>query len=101
MIVYNISIKIIPAIEPAWIEWQKKEHIPEIMATGCFTDYNFFRLLEQDETEGVTYVVQYFASDPGNYQRYIDQFASQLRERAIRKWGDQFIAFRTLMEVVH
>ena len=101
MIVYNITIKIIPSIEPAWIEWQKQEHIPEIMATGCFTDYKFFHLMDEDESEGITFVVQYFATDPAHYQRYIDEFAPQLREKAIRKWGEQFIAFRTVMELVH
>ena len=62
MIVYNITIKIEPSIEKDWIDWQKKEHIPDVMATGLFTGFKFFRLLEADETEGITYVVQYFSS---------------------------------------
>ena len=60
MIVYNITIKIEPAIEAEWINWQKLEHIPEVMATGFFTNYKFYRLLDQDEEDGITYIVQYF-----------------------------------------
>ena len=100
MIVYNITIKIIPSIEQEWISWQKEEHIPEIMATGLFREYKFFRLLEQDETDGITYVLQYFTPDAGNYDRYIKKFAPLLREKAIKKWGEKFIAFRTVMKVV-
>jgi hypothetical protein len=101
VIVYNITLKIIPSIEQEWIEWQRQEHIPDIMATGLFTENKFFRLLEQDDAEGITYIVQYFTGSLENYQQYIEKFAPALREKAIGKWGDKFIAFRTVMQVVN
>jgi hypothetical protein len=101
MIVYNISIKIIPEIEEEWVRWQKEEHIPDVMSSGQFTEYKFFRLLEQNEQDGITYVVQYFASSLENYNRYINDTSHTLRQKALNKWGNKFIAFRTIMEVVH
>jgi SNF2 family DNA or RNA helicase len=101
MFVYNITIKINAVIEREWIEWQKNEHIPDVMSTGLFHDYKFFRLLEQDETDGITYIVQYLASSLENYKNYIEKFAPVLREKAVAKWGNQFIAFRTIMEAVN
>lgn len=101
MIVYNITIKIEPAIEKEWIQWQKEEHIPEIMATGCFKKYQFYKLLEQDEEDGITYIVQYFADSENQYNKYIAEAAPLLRQKATQKWGNQFIAFRTVMEVVN
>ncbi len=101
MIVYNISIKIVPEIEEEWVSWQNDEHIPEVMSSGQFTEYKFFRLLEQHEPDGITYVVQYFASSLENYERYINDSAPKLRQKALYKWGNKFIAFRTIMEVVH
>ena len=101
MIVYNITIKIAPAIEEEWVNWQKDEHIPDVMSSGQFTENKFYRLLEQNETDGITYVVQYFASSLENYNQYINDRALQLRQKALDKWGNQFIAFRTVMEVVH
>lgn len=100
MIVYNITIKIDPAIETAWIQWQQQEHIPDIMASGQFSHYKMFRLLEQDDSEGMTFVVQYFAPTLDNYYRYVGEFAPALRQKAFDKWGDRFIAFRTVMQVV-
>jgi hypothetical protein len=93
-------MKVDPAIEKKWIQWQREEHIPEIMATGLFTEHKFFRLLEQDETDGVTYVIQYFAASIENYQQYMEQFATLLRKKASDKWKDQFVGFRTVMQVV-
>jgi len=101
MFVYNLSIKIDPEIEKEWVKWQRDEHIPEVMRSGLFTDYKFYRLLEQDEREGVTYVLQYFASTTALYKEYLEKYAPSFREKAFSKWGDKFIAFRTLMEVVN
>ncbi|HVT85450.1 MAG TPA: DUF4286 family protein [Chitinophagaceae bacterium] len=100
MIVYNITMKVDPSIEKDWIKWQREEHIPEILATGLFTEHKFFRLLEQDETDGVTYVIQYFASSLENYQQYVEKFAPLFRKKASDKWKDRFVGFRTVMQVV-
>lgn len=100
MIVYNITIKIDPEIEMPWLKWQQQEHIPDVMASGLFSHCKMFRLLEQDDTEGITFVVQYFAPALDNYYRYIDEYAPLLRQKAFDKWGNRFIAFRTVMKVV-
>lgn len=100
MIVYNITIKIDPAIETEWIQWQQQEHIPDIMASGQFSHWKMFRLLEQDDSEGMTFVVQYFAPSLENYNCYIEEYAPLLRQKAFDKWGNRFIAFRTVMQVV-
>jgi hypothetical protein len=101
MVVYNITVKVHTSIESEWVKWQKQEHIPEIMASGQFSEHKFYRLLEQDDREGITYVVQYFAPSLKHYETYINKFAPLLREKAISRWGNKFIAFRTIMEVVN
>jgi len=101
MIVYNITIKIDPEIEAEWIQWQKQDHIPEVMAADLFQDYKFYKLMDQNESDGITYVIQYFTTEIENYNRYIEEFAPLLRKKAIAKWGDKFVAFRTLMLTVN
>lgn len=100
MIVYNSTIKVHPAIEAKWLQWQKEEHIPETMRCGQFTAGHIYRLLDQDDSDGNTYIIQYEARDLAQYQRYLDEFAPALLQKAFDKWGDQFIAFRTIMQVV-
>ncbi len=101
MIVYNITIKIDEHIEEAWIKWQADEHIPEIMSSGCFTHHHFYKLLEPAEPGETTYVIQYFAESIQHYQRYLQDHAPALRAKALDRWGDQFIAFRSVMELVN
>ncbi|MBC7534406.1 MAG: DUF4286 family protein [Ferruginibacter sp.] len=101
MIIYNVTIKIQLEIYSSWLEWLKKVHIPEILATGCFTKTTILKLLEVDDTEGPTYAIQYFAETMEAYEVYIDQFAVVMRQRSFDKWGNKFIAFRSLMQVVN
>lgn len=101
MIIYNITTKVSHAIENAWLQWQKEEHIPEIMLTGLFTSYQLFRLLEQDDDEGSTYIIQYTANTMEDYQGYIRTHAHALSKKAFEKWADQFISFRSVLEVMH
>lgn len=100
MIIYNISLKVSKAIENDWLQWQQTEHITEVMASCLFTEYKFCRLLEQDDEDEATYIVQYFATSFENYKQYITHFAPQLRQKIFDKWGDQLIAFRSVMEVI-
>ena len=100
MIIYNITIKVEWAIAEDWENWMRNEHIPEILHTGCFNKYQFVRLLEIDETEGPTYAAQYFASQLSNYDDYLQHFAQNFRLKAKEKWGQRYVDFRTLMQVI-
>lgn len=100
MILYNVTIKIDPAIHDEWLSWMKETHIPEVMQTGLFTEYKMTRLLEQDESDGITFAVQYFSKTMGDYQLYKEKFAPALQQKVSDKYEGKFVAFRTLMEVV-
>ena len=100
MLIYNVTIKVDESIAGPWLQWLQKEHIPDVMGTGCFSTYKVVRLLEIDDSEGPTYAIQYHADSKADYNRYIEMHASLLRQKSIDKWGNNFIAFRSLMEVV-
>ncbi len=100
MYIYNITSKVDAAVCSQWKSWQMQQHIPEIMQTNLFYEFKFYQLLDQDETEGITYVLQLFFSDKSEYEIYIKEFAPALRKKAIEKWGDGFISYRTIMQAV-
>jgi hypothetical protein len=100
MIIYNVTIKVDASIADAWLAWLLEEHIPEVMRTGCFSDKKVVRLLEVDESEGPTYAIQYSAESKADYNRYIQTHANRLRDVSYQKWGNRFIAFRSVMQVV-
>lgn len=101
MIVYNVTVKVDWSIHDAWLEWMKTVHMPALLATGSFYDSRLMRLLETDDTEGPTYAAQYFAATQEAYLHYIDTFAAALRQAGIEKWGEAFVAFRSVMQVVN
>ena len=100
MIIYNVTIKVDASIAESWQAWMLEEHIPEVMQTRCFSGYKVVRLLEVDESEGPTYAIQYLAESKADYNRYIQLHASGLRDASYQKWGDRFIAFRSVMQVI-
>ncbi len=100
MIIYNVTIKVDPHYTDAWVSWMKNEHIPDLENTGLFLSTRLCHLLEQDEAEGVTYVAQYFCEDIEQYNTYINEYATAMREKAAKAFGGKFAAFRTVMEII-
>ena len=100
MIIYNVTTKVADKIADDWLQWLKQEHIPDIIGTGYFTHTSILRLLEIDDAEGPTYAVQYFAASMENYNNYISESAEKMRNNAFKKWGNQFISFRSVMHIV-
>ena len=100
MIIYNVTIKVQHSISEQWLQWLMQIHIVEIMNTKCFEKYTLLKLLEVDESEGSTYAIQYFAKDMATYNLYISKYAQKLREASFAKWGNNFIAFRTVMQII-
>jgi len=100
-IVYSITTKVATEIAPRWLLWMQEVHIPAILNTGYFTAHQLLQLLDQDDSEGPTYSLQLTAQSRVQYNTYIQQHAPTLREEAFRLWGNQFISFRSILEVVN
>src|SRR5882672_4642066 len=85
-IIYNVTIKVDHSISTPWLKWLKEEHIPEVIATGCFTHATILQLIEVDDSEGPTYAIQYNAASKSHYNRYIEKFAPEMRQKSFDKW---------------
>lgn len=101
MYIYNVTIKVTWAIHDDWVRWMIDKHMPDVLASGCFTGSQLVKLLDTDEEEGPTYAAQYYAASFEDYERYIGQYAQSLREDGYNKWGNNFIAFRSIMQIVN
>lgn len=101
MIIYNVTTQVDHQIARQWLQWMQEEHIPGMIATGCFDNATILRLIEVDETGGLTYAVQYHAATKELYNHYIQTFADEMRKKTIHKWGDRFISFRSVLQVVN
>ena len=100
MIIYNVTLKVDLEVADTWVRWMKTEHMADLMNTGLFIDCRLCKLLGEDETDGITYSAQYFCSSIEEFDRYIDTYAVEMREPGNKLFAGQFVAFRTVMEVI-
>ncbi len=100
MIVYNVTVKVDVDSHEDWIKWMKETHVPEVMNTEMFDSYRMCRILGQDESDGVTFSVQYVSKTLDNYHRYVHIHGPELQKRHKAEWDGKYVSFRTVMEVI-
>jgi hypothetical protein len=84
-----------------WLQWMKEVHIPEVIATGCFSEYKILRLLHQDaDDEGVNYAIQYTCDSLSTLERYRRDFGPALMQKTALKYGENILAYRSVLEVI-
>lgn len=84
----------------AWLQWQKEINIPEIMDSGLFYEHRFYQLLEHDDEEGRTFVTQFLTNLRSDYDKYLNEYAPELRKKNSEKWGNHVVSFRSLLQNV-
>jgi len=99
MIIYNVTVNIDESIHNEWLVWIK-EHIPQVLATGKFTEAKLTRVLVEEDLGGVTYSIQYRAISRNHLEDYYKLHADKLRQDGLKKFADKMLAFRTELEIV-
>jgi hypothetical protein len=101
MIYYNVTCNVSSEIAQEWIEWMKTTHLQEVMATGMFVSYTFCQLLtEAADNEGLNYTIQYKLETIAHLEQYNLEFGPALKQKTIDQWGEQVLAYRSVMEEV-
>lgn len=100
MFIYNVTIKIDLSVHDTWLNWMKEDHIPRVMQTGCFKDYKMYRILEEDTRDGISYCVQYFATDIADYFNYKENFGPAFQKELPEYFPGKYVAFRTLLREI-
>ena len=100
MIVYSVTIKIDIDVHQEWFSWMQSKHIPDVLKTNKFVGYKMYKVLVEDESEGITYNIQYRANAMSDYFDYLNDYAEVLQVEHGLKYKDKFVAFRTLLREV-
>lgn len=99
MIIYNVTVSVDKSIHNEWLIWIK-EHIPQVLATGKFTEAKLTKVLVEEEMGGITYSVQYRAKSREALESYYSNDADRLRGDGLKKFADKMLAFRTELEII-
>ncbi|MGM5468980.1 DUF4286 family protein [Flavobacteriaceae bacterium LMO-SS05] len=99
MIIYNVTSNVDASVHDKWLVWIK-EHIPQVLATGCFNEAKLTRILVDEELGGTSYSVQYRANSRVELETYYKLYADGLRQDALRLFADKVLSFRTELEII-
>ncbi|SEJ28884.1 protein of unknown function [Cyclobacterium xiamenense] len=100
MILYTITINIDNEREAEFVEWMKYEYLPRVMQTGLFFEKRFFRLLQEDNGDGINFSAQFFAESMEDLEFYQKKYSATLWDMLKEKFGSQFVSFRSVLESV-
>jgi phosphoribosylamine-glycine ligase len=101
MIIYNVTVNIEESIEQEWLQWMKDTHIPDVMKTGMFLSSKMTHVLVEEQMGGKTYSIQYTCENKETLDEYEQNYAPALQKDHNDKYQGKFVAFRTLLEVIH
>ncbi|HEU4951846.1 MAG TPA: DUF4286 family protein [Holophagaceae bacterium] len=73
MVVYEVRVEVRPDLVPAFEAYMAGKHLPEILATGCFTGIRFERLGD------ATFRSRYEAPDRAAVDRYLADHTPRFR----------------------
>ncbi len=99
MYIYSVTINIEEQIRDQWLDWMKKKHIPDMLATGKFSKALMSRVIVEEEMGGITYSIQYTTDSKVTLEKYYTEDAEKLRAETAH-FADNLVAFRTELEVI-
>jgi len=73
VISYEVTVELEPALSAAYIAYMRDRHIPDLMATGCFT------AAELDQDGPGRFRQRYLSRDQAVLDRYLAEHAPGLR----------------------
>ena len=100
MLLYNVTYNIEHAAHDEWIEWMKTTHVAAVLATNLPIGNRIFKLLTEIDQGGVTYTFQFFFADMEDYNTYVNDYSARLESEIERRYGLQYVHFRTLLQEI-
>ena len=100
MYIYNVTINIEESVHTEWLRWMQEKHIPDVLATGKFSEAKMSLVIVEDDT-GVTYSIQYTTDSKETLESYYEEDAEKLRQEGLQQFGSKLLAFRTELKVIN
>lgn len=100
MYLYNITIGIDKSSEKEWLSYMRETYIPQVMATGMFTDARIFRVLHDNEDNTTSYSIQYLTPSIDKVEEYLETHSRAIVEAHRIRFRDKHVAFMTLLEEI-
>lgn len=83
-----------------WVKWMVDDHIPAVLATGCFLRASLVRDAAADKHGRVGYRVYFRSATDEDMDRYETEFQRRLQAEHSERYGGMFTARREVLPVV-
>jgi hypothetical protein len=93
--IYEVTATVAADQAAEFEKYMADEHIPEVLATGCFAAAYFAK-----EGNGNQYTTAYHVNTPEDLQRYLNQHTAKLRDDFFQRFGDSVKTFRRILDIV-
>jgi hypothetical protein len=100
MYLYNVTIGIDKESESEWLDYMRNTYIPDVMATGMFTQARMYRVLHDNEDNTTSYSVQYLTTSIEKVQQFLEQYGPPIIDAHRNRFRNKHVAFMTLLEEV-
>ncbi|SFU68836.1 protein of unknown function [Pustulibacterium marinum] len=100
MFIYNVTTNIDDSVHQQWLQWMQETHIPDMIATGKFTEAKIVKVLVEEEMGGQTYSVQYTTDSKATLQDFYLNDSDRLKREVLVKFADKIVSFETELQIV-
>ena len=87
MFIYMVKLKIKDNLKDEFAQYLHKEHLPEVVATGCFETFS----LEVDTANNGEMMARYICRSQEIFDEYIEKHANLMRAKVIEKYPDAIL----------
>ena len=100
MYIYNITVNIDESVQQQWLNWVTNTHIPNMLNSGKFTKAKLSQVLVNEEMGGVTYSIQFTATNIEALHLYYKEDADKFNKESTQRFKDKFVMFSTELKVI-
>ncbi len=100
MIIYSVSCTVSTHIAEDWFQFFKEKHLNDVINTGYFTHYSFRKIIENEVSDIVTFIAEYYCNSLEDLAAYNENAAPILKKEVNELFGGQYICSRQLYQVL-
>ncbi|MFT6716245.1 MAG: hypothetical protein ACJA0Q_000880 [Saprospiraceae bacterium] len=97
MIIYSITFAIETSIEKEWIEYMKSNHIPQLMASGYFTEFQHTKIIPEQGMD-LAFNIQLTCESIDILEQYLIEKKENIEQELHQKYSGKFASFYTKLE---
>jgi hypothetical protein len=97
--IYSVKSRVNKEVVSAWEKFFVEKHLDDLVETGCFTHYDF-RKLQSDDPMSAHYISNYYYETPEHLEKYLTDFADELRQDVISRFKGKYQAARELYTIL-